>query len=177
MAENELSIPYKPKQLRAIRQTLLFLKWLIVIVLPLIILAWLEALLFLPATATLRFSSIIYASFGLAISYILFAVCAFLLSRPIRNDRIRLSQSGFTVPYLAWLGHPLHTNHSWLEVTSASLMNLESEPANGQHLVLSVNAKRPVKLSCQGFSETDLEQLLLAIELWGVNTKRSPELI
>jgi tRNA A-37 threonylcarbamoyl transferase component Bud32 len=177
MAEKELSIPYKPKQLRAIRQTLLFLKWLIVIVLPLMILAWLEALLFLPATAVWRFSSMIFVNFGLATFYALFAAFAFLLLRPFRNDQIRLSQSGFTVPYLAWVGHPLHTNHSWLEVTSASIMNLESEPANRQYLVLSVDKKRPVKLSCDGFTETDLEQLLLAIELWGVNTKRSPDLI
>lgn len=86
------------------------------------------------------------------------------------NNRIYLSKDGISFPLfmLSRLGMKRHRN--WDELISADL-------SGDRYVTLSFADGKMLILPLDKFSDTDLEQLLMSVEVWGANCKRSDELI
>jgi tRNA A-37 threonylcarbamoyl transferase component Bud32 len=154
------------------------MKWLCFIVLPCITLCMLQAILVLPALAAWRFDGTFWTLLAFSVALYFCGLLLYRLFAQHADDRIGITQSGLSVPCHARSGRLYFSiHHEWSEVTSASLVPGTSPKENDRQLLLTLLSDKPIKLSLNGFTPSDLEQLLLAIELWGLNTKRSPELI
>jgi predicted Ser/Thr protein kinase len=86
------------------------------------------------------------------------------------NNRIYLSKDGISFPlfFLRRMGMKRHRN--WDEVVSADL-------SSGKYLFLVFADGKSLHLRTTKFSNGDLEQLLMGIEVWSPNCKRSDELV
>lgn len=88
------------------------------------------------------------------------------------DDRINVSKDGISLP-LSLMGLRFRRNFFWSELTAADLVDGSGEHAcialffGTKSVVLRISAVKPI----------DLEQLLMAVELWGSSCNRSSELI
>lgn len=97
------------------------------------------------------------------------------LSAVSENNRIHISKDGLCFPpsFLPRLG--FKRNRNWSELQSANLV--KDDGPYGGTLLLSFNSGEHLNLPLRNIKESDVEQLLLGVELWGANCNRSPELI
>lgn len=95
-----------------------------------------------------------------------------LLAALFEDDRIHVSKDGLSIP-LTLMGLKRRRNFFWNELGAATIIDAQSDSPK---LLLSFG-KQSILLSTKVMKRDDLEQLLLATELWGTNCNRSPELI
>ncbi len=174
MADLQLIISYKPKLLQPVFTIAYAAKWLFAIVIPAISL--LSLLVFMLAP---MFHDVLYGNTGLlfvmlAMAYGGFFAAIALVTVPLRENSIKVSKDGLILPFLAARARMMKATHIWSEFNSASIARSEDGSpklllgfATGQKLVLDTNA----------IERSELEQLLLGIELWGTSILRSPEFI
>ncbi|HEY9718739.1 MAG TPA: protein kinase, partial [Trichormus sp.] len=89
------------------------------------------------------------------------------------DDRINVSKDGLSIP-LILMGMRMRRNFFWSELASATLVDTR---AGDTQLALMFNNAMPIVLSTAAIKQPELEQLLMAIELWAARCQRSPELI
>jgi len=114
-----------------------------------------------------------------AVALILFVltfliVAGFFNSAIMENDRLNITADGIAFPpiYLPFLKFQI--NRPWNTLIRASLM----DNASGEdRLLLTYSDSAIVSLDLKGIKKDELEKLLLAIELWGKDCQRGPELI
>ena len=97
------------------------------------------------------------------------------LSAVSEDNRIHISKDGLCFPpsFLPML--KFKRNREWSELQSANLVK-DSSPYGGT-LLLTFDSGEHLDLSLKNIKDADVEQLLLGVELWGSNCKRSQELI
>jgi predicted Ser/Thr protein kinase len=106
---------------------------------------------------------------------------AIFLSALCEDDRILISKEGVAFPLfmLAKLG--VRRDRMWSELTQCDLLlTSERENKNGLpngKLTLKFKDGEAVPLSLKLLDKANLEQFLLAVEVWGKNCKREPALI
>ncbi len=105
---------------------------------------------------------------------ILLIVLGIALTAFSEDNRIHLSKDGISFPPFLLLPLKFQRAWQWSELRTAGLAG--DEPAN-QHLNLEFSGGRSLSLKLSCFAASELEQFLLAVELWGTNCKRSPELV
>ena len=96
-----------------------------------------------------------------------------MLAALFEDDRIHVSKDGISIP-LTLMGFKRRRNFFWNELGAATVIDAEG-PA--PKLILNFGNKQSLVLLTKVLKKEDLEQLLLATELWGTNCNRSPELI
>jgi hypothetical protein len=108
------------------------------------------------------------------ISFLLLGITAsgILGAALFEDDRIHVSKDGISLP-LSLMNMRLRRNFYWSELTAGELVDEGGTPAR---LVLYFGA-RAVALRLSAIGAGEVEQLLMAVELWGTNCKRSPDLI
>jgi tRNA A-37 threonylcarbamoyl transferase component Bud32 len=108
--------------------------------------------------------------FGLGI----IPIASIFLTAFFEDDRLNLSKDGISFP-LFMLGQlRLRRNRSWQELVDASI----SKTIDGKDkLVLRFSGGEVMPLNSKWFKKDEMEQLLLSLELWGGNCKRTPELM
>jgi tRNA A-37 threonylcarbamoyl transferase component Bud32 len=89
------------------------------------------------------------------------------------DDTIYATKSGIAFPILLFLQTRFHRNKEWNDLIAADLI----EKGNKQVLELAFRDNSRVSLQRHDMQNAELEQLLLAIELWGTSCQRSPNLI
>ncbi|MBK9279181.1 MAG: serine/threonine protein kinase [Candidatus Obscuribacter sp.] len=113
---------------------------------------------------------------ALLVACALFATWLILaLASRFINESILVSRDGITLPMILHYLNGVGTWHGWAEVGGATIGNQEHESERSLDLQLRIG--RTVSIPIASMERQDLEQLLLSIELWGINCKRSPELI
>jgi hypothetical protein len=100
-------------------------------------------------------------------------IFGFLLSGLVEENKLHISKNGiafppFLMPFLQFRRHKF-----WNELRRADLVASEENPI----LILGFDSGASLPLRLRGFKNQDIEELLLAIELWGSDCERSPVLI
>jgi predicted Ser/Thr protein kinase len=171
MAELQLKIPYKPKWCRAlfIIMCLLFPIWAIVIPASLGIL--ISKIILYPAQVSLSFA------IGSSILMLAFTVGSVLLTALAEDNCIYVSKDGLAFPPFFLPRLKYRRNRMWNELLEANLSERVGVKVSEGKLLISFEAGSLLSLDLSLINGKDLEQLLLAVELWGSRCKRSPELI
>ncbi|MBX9690324.1 MAG: serine/threonine protein kinase, partial [Candidatus Obscuribacterales bacterium] len=105
-------------------------------------------------------------------------VLGIMLTAFFEDNRVYISKSGISFPVfmLPLLG--FRRNRSWAELRSAGVIGRRlSESKPNETLLLSFNKTLPVKFKTKSLDKVQLEQMLLAIELWSGKSVRTPELV
>jgi tRNA A-37 threonylcarbamoyl transferase component Bud32 len=102
-------------------------------------------------------------------------VFSVFLTAYFEDDRLNLSKDNISFPLFMLLRLRMRRNRSWQELKDAKLLRGPNGKNNKLELHFSGNEK--VLLNAQSFSAAEMEQVLLSVELWGNNCKRTPELM
>ena len=95
------------------------------------------------------------------------------------DNRLYISKSGMAFPLymMPFLG--FRRNRSWAELRSAGVIHRRfgSGGFAPDYLYLDFNKTIPTRFRISHFDRSQMEQMLLAIELWSGNSVRTPELV
>jgi len=98
------------------------------------------------------------------------------LTAVTEDDKLFVSKDGIAFPLFLLPLLRFKRNRNWSELQDARLISFDNGDRSEERLILKFgNSTLPIDLS--GVAASDREQLMLAIELWGTNWERSPELI
>jgi tRNA A-37 threonylcarbamoyl transferase component Bud32 len=101
-----------------------------------------------------------------------------MLTALFEDNRLYISKSGISFPLfmLPFLG--FRRNRSWAELRAAGVIHRHlSGSAEPELLYLNFNKTIPASFKIKHFDRAQMEQMLLAIELWSGRSVRTPELI
>lgn len=96
-----------------------------------------------------------------------------LLTAITEDDRLFVSKDGIAFPLFLLPFLKFRRNRNWTELRQAELEG----SAGNEKLLLTFDGTASVPIALSGVSATDKEQLMMAIELWGINCQRTPQLI
>jgi tRNA A-37 threonylcarbamoyl transferase component Bud32 len=174
LADLQLAISYKPRLLQPFYSIAHILKWLLVIIVPAVWMLAALAFMLLPIFKVSLYGQAGWSAVLISIAYCIAVGCLALVTWPFRDCYIKVSKDGLVLPFLAARVRLMKASHMWSEFTSASISHSGDEAAK---LLLGFDTGRKVVLDTSGFESSELEQLLLGIELWGTSVLRSPDLI
>ncbi|MBX9670646.1 MAG: serine/threonine protein kinase [Candidatus Obscuribacterales bacterium] len=125
----------------------------------------------------------VYRNPELAYSWATFVICfgllainlmGLLLTALSEDDKLYVSKDGIAFPLFMLPNMRFRRNRSWSELKNADL--IQTSATDHGHLLLTFDgASVSVNLNC--IDASDREQLLLAVELWGVDCVRAPALV
>lgn len=116
-----------------------------------------------------------YFVVGLCLTLLSIFALGLMLAALFEDDRIQVSKDGLAIPLLL-MGMRFRRNFLWSELKSATLVDVEDNMADTK-LCLTFGNTMPIQLRLSAIKKDELEQLLMATELWGTNCTRGPELI
>lgn len=105
------------------------------------------------------------------ITFTLFGLLALgiILTALSEDDRVHVSRDGLSFQPILLGQLKGRRSRDWSELTNANIVS--------EKLLLQFSDNARVSFDLKGFKPGELEQLLLAVELWGKNCQRSPELV
>lgn len=119
-----------------------------------------------PISAVIAFTLL----FGLGI----IPIASIFLTAFFEDDRLNLSKDGISFPLFMLGKLRFRRNRSWQELADATI----SKTLDGKDkVVLHFSGGEVMPLNSKWFNKAEMEQLLLSLELWGANCKRTPELM
>ncbi len=169
MTEHQIAISYNSR----LRKLNIFLLCLFLPVwsmfLPLFLMLFISWNTFTQSPLNLWLTIFIVGIFGI------FILAGFWLSYLAEDDKIYLSKNGLIFPWFFY--HKLANNLrlSWSKLMHAELITENN--SSSKILLLDFANATLLPLNLKYLKNNDIEDLLLAIELWGINCKRSDELI
>lgn len=103
---------------------------------------------------------------------LLFALIAIsiLITAVAEDNRIHLSKDGLSFPLFLLPQLKYRRARLWTDLTNATV-------TEQQNLIISFNDGTSLLLQTKLLNQSDLEQMLLAVEMWGTNCNRSEQLI
>ncbi|MBX9685837.1 MAG: serine/threonine protein kinase [Candidatus Obscuribacterales bacterium] len=120
-------------------------------------------------------NSLPYSVVATAIPGLLLLIAACIaLTACAEDNRLHLSKDGLSLPLFFLPKLKFRRARQWSELLSADLHVL-SDGRSFLYLSFQESVRLQLDLSC--FQKSEIEQLLLAIELWATNCKRSQELV
>ncbi|HEY9716626.1 MAG TPA: serine/threonine-protein kinase [Trichormus sp.] len=96
-----------------------------------------------------------------------------MLAAYCEDDRIMISREGIGFPLLLMRSLGLKRERIWGDLADAQLISAEKRA----QLLLGFKSGGVARLNLANISQSDLEQFMLALEVWGKNCRRAPELI
>lgn len=175
MAELQLVISYKPKVLKPAYSAGYAMKWLFIIIIPAIFLLALLAVMLAPVLQGFLFSHAGMLLLSTAFVYALSVGMMCIVTHPFSDSAIKVSKDGLVLPFLAARLRRLKSQHMWSEFNSATVTQPGDDTS--RKLLLGLATGQKLVLDTGAIENSELEQLLLGIELWGTSILRSPELI
>ena len=165
MAELELTVTYRSRPAKVGLYVMMGLMPVWAIVAPFCLglflsLLFTSSVAFAPAATVM----IILISIPL-ISILLAAYC--------EDDRMTISREGIGFPLLLMRTLGLKRERVWGDLSDAQLIS----GGKRQELILGYKSGGRARLNLANISKSDLEQFMLALEVWGKNCHRTPELI
>ncbi len=172
MAELQLVVSYKPKALRPIYSVVYMAKWLCVIIIPSLWMICLLTFLVVPPLRVLLYGQIGLTILFLGLAYGIFGGLFGLLMLPLSAHNITLSKEGIVLPFVMARLRGKKAGYVWSEFNSATVVQGEN---NSTKLLLGLGSGKKLVLDTDALEKSELEQLLLGIELWGTSIMRTPE--
>ncbi|MBS1954197.1 MAG: serine/threonine protein kinase [Cyanobacteria bacterium SZAS-4] len=90
----------------------------------------------------------------------------------LSDNRIILSKNGLELPFFLGSTLGLRRNFSWVAISSAQLVDSEKK----REIVIHTTDGFPMYLDVKCFAPEELEQFLVALNVWAINCKKTPEL-
>ncbi len=168
MAELHLTIPYSTVPGRIALSIMATLSPLWAIAAPCWLGYFIGSTLHNPAGVTI---TQVIATCGGMFLLILLAIA---MTAVAEDNRIHVTKDGVTFPLYMLPGLRFQRHLNWDELRQASLISANAPSAK---LLLAMRTGVSVVLKTSLIARTDLEQLLLSIELWSTQCQRSPELV
>lgn len=171
MAELELAVKYKnlPNRIGFGVMSLLFPVWALFA--PFCLGLFIDLIIQRPDA----FSPVLTATVMLAMAAV--PLLGVMLTALFEDDRIYITKGGISFPlYLVpFLG--FRRNRSWAELGGAGVRRtVSAKSASPDLLSLHFNKTTPLEFKVANFDKVQLEQFLLAVELWSGRGTRTPEL-
>ncbi len=172
MAELEISVQYKSVPARAgmFAMGLLMPVWAIIV--PFCLGLFISLLLQSPDRVTPMSAAMVL------IGLILIPIVAIVVSAICEDDRLLISKEGLSFPVRMLPILRFRRERVWSDLQSVTLNLTNSDvgkPTGDLTMFFKSGGAAPIRL--KDVPAQDLEQLLLAIEVWGVDCKRPPELV
>lgn len=172
VAELEISVQYKSVPARAGMFTMGLLMPVWAIIVPFCLGLFIALLLQMPGRVTPVSAAMVL------LGLIVIPILAIVISAICEDDRLLISKEGLSFPIRMLPILRFRRERVWTDLQSVSL-NLDDsnlgKPSGHLTLFFKSGGCAPIRL--KDVPPADLEQLLLAIEVWGVDCKRPPELI
>lgn len=173
MAELQVTVPYKILPARIVFTVMCLLLPLWSIIAPCALGFFIGQAVFFP------YSQPVATTVIACLSLFSLSLAAIAISALSEDNRLHLSKDGISFPafLLPWLG--FRRARSWAELSGAHvfLPSSGAQAGDGGRLFLTFESSPCPPLKLSRFEQQDMEQLLLAVELWATNCKRTPELI
>lgn len=90
----------------------------------------------------------------------------------LSDNRIVLSKSGIELPFFLGSTFGLRRNFVWSAINSAQLVDSQVK----REIVIHTTDGFPMYFDVKCFAPEELEQFLVALNVWAINCKRTPEL-
>lgn len=171
MAELQLKIPYKTNWSRVLFGIMCTLFPLWAIVGPAALGMLISRMIFTPDAVPLNLA------ISMSLSMVAFTVASIVLTALAEDNCIYVSKDGLAFPPFFLPRLQYRRNRLWNEVVAAHISDRAAAGGKGGKLMLSFEGSAFLPLDLELLKVKDLEQLFLAVELWGTRCKRSPELI
>ena len=110
---------------------------------------------------------------GVPLAYIAVAVFCLLSMRVLSNNSLLLDKNGIRFPVLL---RPGNRYVPWTAIRKIDVLNNDASDLAGRKLVFYFAHGRPLKLDLGNMKPTEIEQMLLAIEMWGSECDRDESL-
>jgi hypothetical protein len=172
VAELELSIRYKtlPVKVGLGVMSVLFPVW--ALVLPFCLGLFISLLIQSAATIPPLVAA------AVLLGLLLLPVLGILMTAVCEDDRILVSKEGLAFPLFMLPALGYRRERVWSDLAQAQIRwSRGPSPARGDKLVLFFKSGGRAVCGLGGISNSDLEQFLLAVEIWGSGCERQPELI
>lgn len=172
VAELEISVQYKSVPARAGMFTMGLLMPVWAIIVPFCLGLFIALLLQMPGRVTPVSAALVL------LGLIVVPIIAIVVSAICEDDRLLISKEGLSFPIRMLPILRFRRERVWADLQSVTLDLTNSDlgkPTGNLTLFFKSGGCAPIRL--KDVPSADLEQLLLAIEVWGVDCKRPPELI
>lgn len=172
MAELELAVKYRnlPNKIGFAVMSLLFPAWALVV--PFCLGLFIDFIIQRPDCMPPMITAMVLI--GMAIV----PVMGVLLTALFEDDRLYITKSGISFPLYLVPFLKFRRNRSWAELGGAGVRRtISAKSENPDRLSLHFNNTIPLEFRLTQFDKVQLEQMLLAIELWSGRGTRTPELV
>jgi tRNA A-37 threonylcarbamoyl transferase component Bud32 len=172
MAELEIIVRYnsRPAKLALGLVVLLLPLWGIII--PGLLLYFLVIGIMYPNNLWQLFASMGMQAGGVIMGMLLIVLIGVKSVLNLSDNRIVLSKNGIELPFFLGSTFGLRRNFSWVAISSAQLVDSEKK----REIVIHTTDGFPMYLDVKCFESEELEQFLVALNVWAINCKRTPEL-
>ncbi len=173
MADTDLTIPLKHPQLRTLNvltESVHHVYFAVTAVFGLVAICML-ALPWGPAFVIAHPNTGFIAIALLAATLVIGAIIK--LARASCSDELLINRDGLNLPLMVARLNKANIWQSWIGVTSATITSGE---ANDRNLLLNTKSGTAINIPLSGMETQAIEQLLLSIELWGINCTREQSL-
>jgi len=109
---------------------------------------------------------------GVPIAWICVAIFSLLAMRALSRNRLLLDKTGIQFPFFL---KPLRSCIPWTFIRRVEIREGKSQADKA--ILIYVAKGKPLKLKIKNMKPADLEQVLLAFELWGKNCERDHSLL
>lgn len=172
MSEVQLSVRYRPIKLQSIFTVFDCVQWILVVAAPCALWAMGGLYIFFNGMR-IPLNMLTLDLIGVVIIYLCFRGVMTLIATPLNDFYVKVSKDGIELPWLVSAQNWTRANLIWQEVTESTICGSSGD----ERLVLTLDSGKLVSFEISAFQREELEQLLLGAELWGISTRRTPELI
>lgn len=117
------------------------------------------------------------ATLAILLSLVSVPVMGVFLTALFEDNRLYISKSGIAFPLFMLPFMGFRRNRSWAELRAAGIKRSLSPKTDPDILYLAFDKSMPLQFKINRLDKVQLEQMLLAVELWGGNSARTPELV
>ncbi len=113
---------------------------------------------------------------GVQLGLVLMTITGVLLTLAFADNRIIASKAGLRIPFFLSFGTLCRRSFAWSDIKAVKLAGDENGKTSQLHLEITTRQNRPVNMCIGKIQEAELEQLLIATELWCTEAVKDPKL-
>lgn len=111
---------------------------------------------------------------GVPIAWLAVAMACLMAMRIFSHNTILIDKTGIVFPLLIRAGHARYT--PWSSIRKVDILNESADQISKKTLVFYFNRGAPIKLSLNQMQPSEIEQMLIAVEMWGGDCELAPSI-
>lgn len=175
MAELEVVAQYKSWPARAILSVVVLLMplWGVLAPIAICIILWLACM---DLRSVLYNSNTLVQVMGILLGLLVITISGVLLTLAFADNRIIASKTGLRIPFFLSIGTLFRRSFAWPDIKALRLVGDENGNVANMHLEISTQQNRPINICLGRIQESELEQLLIATDLWCTDAVKDTKL-